>query len=157
MSQISTRDTDREEIKKRDGCTVNKVLFFLDKYTTKLYFSNFLMEKTEDMPTYKENEKVLCYHDKLLYEVKTREKLILVWIKSYIFKAKVCGFKFDKRTKEKSELFTPRIVNLNLMCNLKCTRFTLLAGRKSGIYGPSTIVFLVGPEKICGKRTSLKR
>jgi len=110
-----------------------------DKYTTKLYFSNFLMEKTEDMPTYKENEKVLCYHDKLLYE------------------AKVCGFKFDKRTKEKSELFTPRIVNLNLMCNLKCTRFTLLAGRKSGIYGPSTIVFLAGPEKICGKRTSWKR
>jgi len=54
-----------------------------DKYTAKLYFSNFLMEKTEDMPTYKENEKVLCYHDKLLYE------------------AKVCGFKFDKRTKEK--------------------------------------------------------
>ena len=47
-------------------------LFFLDKYTAKLYFSNFLMEKTDDMPTYKENEKVLCYHDKLLYEVKYR-------------------------------------------------------------------------------------
>ena len=43
------------------------------------------MEKTEDMPTYKENEKVLCYHDKLLYEVNTREKIIIVWIKSYNF------------------------------------------------------------------------
>jgi len=40
------------------------------------------MESSVEMPKFKENEKVLCYHDKLLYE------------------AKVCGFKVDKRTKE---------------------------------------------------------
>ena len=59
---------ERIDLKKNVTVVLNKV--FLDKYTAKLYFSNFLMEKTEDMPTYKENEKVLCYHDKLLYEVK---------------------------------------------------------------------------------------
>ena len=33
----------------------------------KLYF--VIMESSVEMPKFKENEKVLCYHDKLLYEV----------------------------------------------------------------------------------------
>jgi len=38
--------------------------------------------ENENRSIFRQNEKVLCYHDKLLYE------------------AKVCGFKFDKRAKE---------------------------------------------------------
>ena len=30
------------------------------------------MEGSVEMPKFKENEKVLCYHDKLLYEVSFR-------------------------------------------------------------------------------------
>jgi len=41
------------------------------------------MDNEVAMPKFKENEKVLCFHDKLLYE------------------AKICGYKVDKRTKEK--------------------------------------------------------